>query len=490
MSMRLRIPAALTTLATLCACAVGPDYQRPPASVPASFKELDGWKPAEPVDATPRGAWWTVFDDPLLDSFVGRVNVSNQTLAASEAAFRQARAVVQQARAGLYPSISLDTSVTRSKSGTSRSNSGSTGFSSGGSSGAQTSYQPSLAATWDLDVWGKIRRTIESDEADAQASAADLAAATLSAQAELVSDYYLLRAADEQIRIFDEAAAAYERSLAITESQYHWGIATRADVALAQTQLESTRAQAIGAGVQRAQYEHAIAILMGVPPAELSISPDHLPEVPPAYPVTVPSALLERRPDIAAAERRMAAANAQIGLAEAAYYPDISLTASFGYASTALRTLLGSSNELWSAGLTATQLLFDAGSRSAVVEQARAGWDAALANYRQTTLQSFQQVEDQLAALRILDQQAVAQAHAVTAARDAERIELNQYKAGTVDYTSVVTAQQTALSNEQTALDIRSSRFTATVSLIQALGGGWSAQALPEQIGSVWPRAY
>ena len=496
-------------LLALAGCAVGPDYQRPDAAVPAAYKELpphseaEGWKLAAPADAAERGPWWRMFDDPLLDLLAEKVEISNQTLAANEAAFRQARAILAQSRASLYPTLNLNTSVRRRGSGgsnnasfvTNTTDTGTTGnnfafTSRGGSDSAQTTYQPTLSASWELDVWGRIRRTIESDFASAQASAADLATAELSAQADLARNYLQLRALDEQKRLYDAAAAAYEVSLRITQNQYRAGITARGDVAQALTQLEFARSQSIATGVQRAQFEHAIAVLIGLPPAELSIASGGLGALPPPTPVGVPSTLLERRPDVAAAERRMAAANAQIGAAEAAYYPDITLSASFGYASTALGSLFDASNLAWSLGVLAAQTLFDAGTRSAAVEQARASYDQTVANYRQTTLTSFQAVEDQLAALRILEQQAEVQERAVVAAREAEQLELNQYKAGTVAYTSVVTAQQTALNNEQTALAIRRDRFTAFVTLIEALGGGWDVAELPGRIDTGVPRPF
>jgi NodT family efflux transporter outer membrane factor (OMF) lipoprotein len=503
-----RTLALMMTLALVGGCAVGPDYKPPSTPVPPEYKELVGWKTAEPRDDEDRGPWWAVFNDPVLDDLEQRVEVSNQTLKASEAAFRQARAVVDQARSGLYPTLILDGSVRRSGSGANSGGNRSFNFtsataptgnasgstvvlpSSAGSSGDQTVYQPSLSASWNLDVWGRIRRTIESDVASAQASAADLAAAKLSAQAELATDYFQLRSLDEQKRLLEDSAAAYERSLRITQNQYQWGIATRGDVAQAETQLESTRAQAIAVGIQRAQFEHAIAVLIGVPPADLTIPPRGLGVVPPAVPLELPSVLLERRPDVAAAERRVAAASSQIGVAEAAYFPDITLSSSVGYAATALGSLFDASNLVWSFGVAVAETVFDAGSRGAQIEQARAGYDQAVANYRQTALASFQDVEDQLASLRILEQQAATQERAVAAAREAERLELNQYKAGTVAYISVVTAQQTALSNEQTALTLRQTRFTSTVALIQALGGGWTASEVPERIGTALPSLY
>ncbi|QNT71070.1 efflux transporter outer membrane subunit [Defluviicoccus vanus] len=489
-------------------CMLGPDYERPAAPLSAEFKEQAGWKLAEPSDSVDRGSWWAVFDDPLLDALMRQVVVSNQSLKASEAAVRQARAIVDAARSGLFPTISLDGSVRRSGGGSSSSSSGgsstgtinssgssgSTGstttFSSSGSGGDQTTYRASLGAAWDLDVWGKIRRTVESDVASAQASAADLAAATLSAQADLASDYFQLRVLDEQKQLLDTSVAAYERSLQIAQSQYNWGIATRGDVAQAQTQLETTRSDAIAVGVQRAQFEHAIAVLVGEPPASFALAPTPLGAPPPPLPAGLPSALLERRPDVAAAERRMASANALIGVAEAAYFPDITISASWGFAATGIGSLFTAANEAWSVGIALAQTVLDAGARRAQVEQSRAAYDQTVATYRQTVLTSLQEVEDQLAALRILQQQAVVQQRAVAAAQDSERLQLSQYKAGTVAYTNVVTAQQASLTNQQTALTIQQNRFVATVELIRALGGGWSSAELPQEIGSPIPRPF
>lgn len=482
--------AAAAALA-LTGCMMGPDYQRPSAPVPTAFNEPPGWKPAEPSDGADRGAWWASFNDPLLDSLLQRVVVSNQSLKASEAAFRQARAVVDQARSNLYPVISLDGSIEQRHVSTGSSGSSAAG-SRGGSTGRNEAvYSTSLGASWELDVWGRLRRTVEGDVATAQATDADLAAATLSAQADLASNYFQLRALDEQKQLLDASASAYERSLQITQSKYNWGVAARGDVALAETQLQTTRSQAIAVGVQRAQFEHAIAVLLGVPPEDFSIEPRSLGDVLPTPPSAgLPSQLLERRPDIAAAERRMAAANAQIGVAETAWFPDFSLSASFGYAATGWGALFSAANQAWSVGMAVAQTLIDAGARRAVVEQARAGYDQTVATYRQTVLSSFQAVEDQLSALRILADQATVQDQAVASAKEAERLELNRYKAGTVDYISVVTAQQLSLTNQQTALTVRQNRFVATVELIRALGGGWTAAEVPAQIGNIVPRPF
>jgi NodT family efflux transporter outer membrane factor (OMF) lipoprotein len=469
---------ALSTAAAalLAACSVGPDYKRPDAPVPATYKE--GWKTSEPQDAIDRGAWWSVYHDPVLDQLERQIDISNQNLRAAEASYRQARAIVAQARSGYFPSISVATSVTRSGSGRSNGVTSPTGITRVGG-GVQTQYDLTADATWSLDLWGRIRRTVESDIANAQASAADLASARLSAQASLATDYFDLRATDELSRLLNAAVVAFTQSLEITRNQYRVGVAGQTDVVTAQTQLETTRAQAVAVGVQRAQFEHAIAVLVGKPPADFAIAPAPMPSNIPVVPTDVPSTLLERRPDIAAAERLMAAANAQIGAAEAAYYPDLTLSASYGFVSPSVNTLLHTSNEVWSIGPTLAQTLFNGGLRGAQLDQARAVYDQNVATYRQTVLTGFEQVEDQLATLRILAQQAEVEANAVRLAREAERLTLNQYKAGTVAYTAVITAQTQALNNEQTELTILQNRLAASVALIQALGGGWTATQLP-----------
>ena len=456
--------ALALALPLLAACEVGPDYKRPTVETPTAYKELDGWKQGEPRDAASDSAWWAVYDDPVLDGLVRQIDISNQNLKAFEAAFHVARALTAEARAGLFPTVTANASAKAiSVNGTS----------------SQNVIAVSSGASWDLDVWGRIRRSVESASANAQASGADLAAARLSAQAELASDYFQLRIADELRRLLDATVVAYTRSLQITVNRYNAGTAARTDVASAQTQLESTRAQAIAVGVQRAQLENAIAVLIGKPPAELSIAPAPFALNLPPTPVGVPSALLERRPDIAAAERTMAGANAQIGVAVAAYYPDLTLSGSYGFAGTALAGLLSASNAVWAVGPALALTVFNGGGISAQVEQARATYDQDVALYRQTVLTAFQQVEDQLAALRILALQAEVQARAVTAADEAVRLTLNQYEAGTVDYTAVITAQTNLLTNQETALNVSQSRILAHVQLIQALGGGWDSSQLP-----------
>jgi NodT family efflux transporter outer membrane factor (OMF) lipoprotein len=459
--------AAFAGMTLLLGCTVGPDYRRPDAPVPAAYKEADGWRKARPADAVERGAWWSVFRDPVLDRLERQVAVLNQNLKAAEAAFRQAEALVAQSRAGFFPTAQINASAQRSRSP--------------GSGFISNSFSLTESASWIPDLWGRVGRTVESDVASAQAGAGDLGAARLAAQGQLANAYMQLRVADALKRLLDESAKAFGESLRISQNQFNAGIAAASDVAQARTQLESTQAQAIALGVSRAQLEHAIAVLIGRPPAELTIPPvadlPPLPDIPPG----LPSTLLERRPDIAAAERRMAAANAEIGVAETAFFPDITLSADAGTTASRLAKLLSASNRLWSFGSTLVQTIFDAGGRHAEVERARAAFDESVATYRQTVLTGFQQVEDQLAALRILAQQAAALDKAVAASREAERIIFNQYKAGTVAYTNVVVAQTAALGNAEDALRVRQSRLVAAVALIQALGGGWSTGELPSR---------
>jgi len=449
----------------LAACEVGPDYKPPAVEAPPAYKESGDWQPADPKDAINRGAWWSVYNDPVLDGFEKQVDISNQNLKAAEAAYRQARAVVEESRAQLFPTATLNASGTRTGGGSVKG-------------GPVNAYNVSAGASWVPDLWGRIRRTIESNLASAQASAADLASARLSAQAALASDYFALRAQDDLKVLLDITVAADQRALKIVQNQYNAGIIAKGDVLTAQTQLESVQAQAINVGLLRAQLEHAIAVLMGKPPAEVTIAPAPLAKEVPVPPVGVPSALLERRPDIASAERQMAAANAQIGVVTAAWYPNLTLSASYGYAGPVIGSLIQAPNSLWSFGPALAETIFDAGSRSSQIEAAKANYDQAVATYRQTVLTGFQQVEDQLASLRILEQQAAAEDKVVADAHKAEELVLNQYKAGTVPYSSVITAQITTLSNEQTALGVRSNRFAASVALIEAVGGGWDTSQL------------
>jgi NodT family efflux transporter outer membrane factor (OMF) lipoprotein len=468
-------------LVSLAACAVGPDYEKPAMTIPAAYKEQQGWKPSTPDDAVNRGAWWSIYKDPVLDGLEGRIDISNQTLKASEAAYRQARAVVDAARASFFPAISGTGSADRTHSSSASINSSSFGTTTGGSFGSSTrnQFNASLGASWEPDLWGRIRRTVEGDVATAQASAAELASARLSAQATLAEDYFELRYQEQLKRLLDTTVTDFTRSLEITQNQYNAGVAAKADVLSARTQLLNAQTQEINSGVLRAQLEHAIAVLVGEPPSDFSLPSGPLATDVPVMPTDVPSTLLERRPDIATAERQMAAANAQIGVAIAGYFPDLTLSASTGNSSSMLGNLLSAPTSIWSLGANVTQSIFDAGARSAQVEQARAAYDQTVAQYRQTVLTGFQQVEDELAALRILTEQSTVENEVVKTAQEAARLTLNQYKAGTVPYSSVIAAQATALSTEQTALSVMESRLVASVTLIQALGGGWDSSKLP-----------
>ncbi|HZI84916.1 MAG TPA: efflux transporter outer membrane subunit [Casimicrobiaceae bacterium] len=470
-SARRTVGGVLTTAAMLAACTVGPDYVRPPVDAPAAFKEQ--WKVAQPRDEGPRGNWWEVFGIPELNALVAQVDINNQNIKVAEANVRQAQALTAQARSAFFPTVTGSASATRgSVSGGARSGSASTGSGSGGG-GVGNAYSVALDANWELDLWGRVRRNVESAEASARASEADLAGAKLSAQAQLVQDYLLLRVQDAQIKLLSDTVEAYARSLQLTRNQYAVGVAGRSDVALAETQLNSTQAQAIDAGVQRAQLEHAIALLIGKPPAEVSIAPEPVERKFPDIPPGVPSELLERRPDIAAAERRVAAANAQIGVAQAAFYPTLTLSAAGGFASSSFANLLSTPARFWSLGAALAQTIFDAGLRQSQTEQAIAAYDATVATYRQTVLTGFQEVEDNLAALRILEQEAAVQDDAVKGARESLAITLNQYRAGTANYLAVIVVQAQALANERTAVSILGQRLNASVALIKALGGGW-----------------
>ena len=446
--------------ALLAGCTVGPDYQRPPAPVATAFKELKGWQPAQPMDTIDRGAWWSQFDDPVLDGLERQVDIGNQNLRAYEAAYRSALALVREARAGLFPTISAGPSVTGTRSGRSTS----------------SSATADVTASWEPDIWGKVRRQVESQGAAAQASAADLANIRLSAQAELATDYMNLRYQDSLAALLQDTVNAYERSLAITQNQYAAGVAARSDIITAQTQLQATRAQLIEAQVARATNEHAIALLTGRAPADVTIAVGNLPANVPTPPVSVPSALLQQRPDIAAAERTMQQYNALIGVEVAAYYPTISLSGLVGAAGSPLSQLASTTSAIWTLAASGSQILFDGGSRAAAVDAARANYEQNVATYRQTVLAAFQSVEDALSTLRILQDQAVVQEQTVALARQAATIALNEYRAGTQNYTAVVTAQATALTAAESLLAIQQSRLVASISLVKALGGGLREQ--------------
>lgn len=458
----------------LASCTVGPDYARAPAPVPEKFKELKGWKVATPSDTVERGAWWSLYKDSALDGLARQVEISNQTVAASAAAYEQARAVIREAQAGLFPTVTANYSVTRSHSGAA------VGGAGAGVATTTTVYNPQANATWTVDVWGSIRRQIEADTASAQASAADLANAKLSAQAQLAIAYFNLRAADSLRSLLDRTAAEYKRTVEITKNQYGSGTVTRADVIAAETQLLNVQAMAINVDVQRTAFEHAIAMLIGRPPAELTLARRALAASIPNIPVTIPSSLLERRPDIAAAERTMQQQNALIGVAIAAFYPTISLSGALGFSGNTPLPF-NVAHEIWSLGGAAAQTVFDGGLHSAQLDAARAVYWQSVATYRQTVLTAFQQVEDELAAIRVLTQALKVQLQAVKAAREAVDVYLNQYRTGIVAFTTVVTAQATLLADEQLALTYRQNLFIASVTLIEDLGGRWDASLLPTQ---------
>ncbi len=485
------IAVAVLTVA-LTGCMVGPDYRRPIATTPVAFKELQGWKISHPADAVDKGNWWSVYNDPELDRLERMVEVSNQTIKVSEAEYRNAVALVAEARANLFPTVGLSPGVSRFGGGggsgssvRSSINSGNSSFSGGGRSG--TTYSISGTVDWVPDIWGSVRRQIESSVSNAQVSAADLANAKLSTQATLATDYFDLRAEDSLTQLLTETVAAYQRALQITENQYRAGTTASTDYVTALAQLQTTQAQLIAVGVQRAQYEHAIAMLTGHAPAEITIPPAPLATDVPILPPGLPSELLERRPDIAAAERAMQQENALIGVAVAAFYPTISLSALGEYAGNPIGQLFNVGNQIWSLGASGSETLFNGGQRTAAVAAARATYDASVATYRQTVLTAFQGVEDALSELRILELQAHAEATAVASTRRAVDSTLNQYKAGTVPYTSVITEQTLLLSNQQSALAVQQSRLVASVALIEALGGGWSTGDLPSRIATENP---
>ncbi len=456
-------------------CALGPNYKRPAAPVPPAYKEqlaaeatAESWKAAEPRDEALRGKWWEAFGDPELNALEDQAGVSNQNVAQAEAAFRGARAAVRGARAELFPTVTTSPSVTRSHSSQNSSTAA-----SGTSAGTITSYQLPGDLSYEADVWGRIRRTVEGSVASAQASAADLETVKLSMQAELAGDYFLLRGLDVQKELLDKTVTAYEKALQLTINRHDQGVASGVDVAQAETQLYTTRAQATDLAVARAQLEHAIAILAGRPPADFTIVSAPVAYSPPTVPVGLPSELLERRPDIAAAERRMAAANAQIGVAKAAFFPRLLLSASGSYQSPKLSSLFSVASRFWAIGPSLAATLFDGGQRRATREQAQASYDGAVAAYRQTVLTAFQEVEDNLAALRILAEESTQQADAVAAAERSLALAMNRYQAGITTYLEVITAQGAALANERAAVDVLTRRMTASVNLVKALGGGW-----------------
>jgi len=468
--------AAILAAALLPAgCAVGPVYTRPSAPVPPAFKEApppgqrpEDWKTAEPRDAAARGKWWEVFGDPELNALEEQVDAANPELARAEAVFREARAVARGARADLFPTVTGGASVSRARRAGSNA-----------PPATSTVYQVPFDLSWEADVFGRIRRNVEANVTAAQASAGDREAVRLSLHAELAADWLQLHGLDAQKALLDTVVAGDATALQLTRNRHDQGVVSGVDVAQAETQLETTRVEATDLEVARARLEHAIAILVGRPPSELTIPPAPLQTTPPPIPAALPSELLERRPDVAAAERRVAGANAQVGVATAAFFPRLLLAASGGWQGNALSGLFSLPNRFWSIGPSVVETLFSGGKRRAAVEQARAAYDAAVAAYRQSVLGALQEVEDGLAASRILDQEAEQEAVAVAASERLLSLARTRYQGGITTYLEVVVAQNSALANQRAAVDLLTRRMTASIDLVKALGGGWDASMLP-----------
>ncbi|MDQ3189604.1 MAG: efflux transporter outer membrane subunit [Pseudomonadota bacterium] len=460
----LRISATLTAATMLASCVVGPTYERATAPTADKYKASEGWVDAEPADTLDRGPWWTRFEDPVLNDLVSRIEVSNQNVAAATAAYAQARALVREQRSSLFPLVVLDGGASRSGTGI------------GGDSQAGSTYRVSIGAGWEPDVWGRLRRSVEAASASAQASAADLAAALLSAQGELAANYFGLRQTDAQIALLADTISGYQRSLQITQNRYDAGIIARTDVLQAQTQLANTQGDAVGLRRQRAQFENAIAVLVGQSPSGFTLASNQWRVSVPSVPIGIPSTLLQRRPDIAVAERQVAAANEQIGIAQAAFYPSFNLTGSVGFGAARIAELVSASAALWSLGVSAAQVLFNAGATRARVDGTQAAHQITIARYRQTVLAAFEEVENLLTATRILEQQEVLRRQASVAADQVAAQVENRYRAGQINFTEVIIAQATALNARRALVQLLAERQTTAVALIQALGGGWQAQ--------------
>jgi NodT family efflux transporter outer membrane factor (OMF) lipoprotein len=472
-----------TYMLLLSGCMVGPKYVKPPAPMAPTFKETtdwkegDGWKIAKPEDALVRDKWWELYGDAKLDELEGQVEPSNQTLKIAEANFRQARTAIRFNRAAEAPTIGTSPSISAIRQSANQPY-----FPASLANGGTGEFTLPFDLSYEIDLWGKIRRGVTAAREEAQASAADLETARLSLHTELAVDYFEVRSADAQEQLLNDTVAAYSKALELTKNRFLGGAAPKSDVAQAQTQLDAARVLATDIKVQRAQYEHALAILIGKPPAAFSLPPVPLnvrpPELP-SVPVALPAQLLERRPDIAAAERRMAAANEQIGIARAAYFPTLNLAALAGFEGSSLLNWFNWPSRFWAVGASVSETIFDGGRRRATTESARAGYDASIANYRQTVLTSFQQVEDNLVALRELSTESVQQHEATTSAEESLRLFQNRYAGGVDTYLQVVTSQTTALENERNDIDLMRRRLEANVLLIKAVGGGWDVSILP-----------
>jgi len=471
--------ALFAGLMLLCGCVVGPRYSRPSATVPTDYKETpQNWKPAQPADQTLKGKWWEVYQDPQLDALEEKINISNQSLKAAQAQFEQARATVRYNRADYYPTVTAGVAATRERFSANRPLNTLTGTNGQLLNETTNDLIIPVDMSYEPDVWGRVRRTVEAARANAQASLADVESISLSVHAELAVDYFSARELDAEAQLLDSTVASYVKQLELTENRYKGGVASQVDVAQAQTQLETARAQAIDVREQRTQFEHAIATLIGEPASNFSLPVAALNATPPVIPPGLPSELLERRPDIAANERLMAAANAQIGVAKAAYFPLFNLTPSAGFESTTIVNWLSSPSAFALVGASAVVTAFDAGRRRAASDQARAAYDQTVANYRQDVLTAYQEVEDNLAALRLLQDESNTQTAAVAAAEHSLALSNNRYRGGVTTYLEVITAQTTALGNERTAVQISGRRMVDSVLLIKALGGGWNEASL------------
>ncbi len=475
--LSVRRPALLLGIGVgivLCGCTVGPNYVRPPADVPVDYKELGNWKPVQPSDQVSKGEWWEIYEDPQLNALEAQIEVSNQNLKAAQEQFEQARLAIKISRSNYYPTVTGGASASRS-----HVSSNAPLFTVGASKSDYSDFAIPIDASWEPDLWGRVRRTVEASRSEAQASAADVANVSLSLHAELAMDYFQLRGLDAQKDLLDSTVVAYEKALALTQNRYKGGLASAVDVAQAETQLRTTRAQAIDVGVNRSAFEHAIAVLIGKPPSQFSLPGSPLRASPPAIPPGLPSDLLERRPDIAASERRMQESNAQIGVAKSAYYPLVTLTGAGGFESGTFTTLIQGPSGLWAVGAAAAETLFDAGKRHAVTQQSESAYRQSIDNYRQTVLSAFQEVEDNLAALRILNEEETVQQSAVASAEHSLALSNNRYKGGIVNYLEVITAQNAALSDEVTEVGIQTRRMQASVLLVKAIGGGWNVVKIP-----------
>jgi NodT family efflux transporter outer membrane factor (OMF) lipoprotein len=462
----LLLPLVLALFATGCTT-IGRDHERPAFDMPAGYRAADGWKPAEPADHLPRGEWWRTYGDPVLDDLIGRVDHANPDLQSALGSYRQARAAAQQARAGYQPEIGLTAAARRSRGAAIE----------GRSANQSNTTQLGLDASWEADLWGRIGREVEAAGAELAGSAADLASVRLSLHAELVQNYFQLRATDSQRDLYRRSVESFARALELARNRVVAGVATRSDEMQALAQLRAAQAQAVDLDLTRAQLQNAIAVLIGAPPSAFSLESADWPAAPPATPVGLPSTLLERRPDIAAAERRVAAANARIGVAQAAWFPSLTLNASTGYAGNQFAQWFSASNLVWSFGMSVAQAVYDGGRRDAQIESARAAHDITVAQYRQTVLGALQEVEDNLSALRLLEEEAALRAQALDASREAEALALNRYRAGIASYTEVITAQTTALDNERSLAQLRGRQFSASALLNKAVGGGWEGRA-------------